>query len=60
LHAAKALEKPRLEDFEYEYVDGNDFGWLGDGWSERETKNLDKAYYSQSRFLFEDLQRDVL
>jgi cation diffusion facilitator CzcD-associated flavoprotein CzcO len=33
VHAIKALKAPRWEDFEVEYVDGNDFGWFGDGWT---------------------------
>ena len=47
LHAVRAFENPRWEDFKYEYVDGYDeegtkkkrqnrFFWLGDGstWNE--------------------------
>ena len=46
LHAIRALERPRWEDFEYEYVDGNPWGWFGDGWSERDRDNAaDKTYY---------------
>jgi hypothetical protein len=46
LHAIKALEKPRWEDFDYEYVDGNPFGWFGNGWSEADAdEKMDRAYY---------------
>ncbi|KAN0074543.1 hypothetical protein V8E55_011592 [Tylopilus felleus] len=33
LHAARALERPRWEDYNYEYLHGvrNRFYWLGDG-----------------------------
>ena len=31
LHAIEALKSPRWEDFEYTYVDGNEFGWFGNG-----------------------------
>lgn len=31
LHAIQALDQVRWEDFDYEYVDGNEFGWFGDG-----------------------------
>lgn len=33
LHAARAFERPRWEDYNYEYLDGvrNRFYWLGDG-----------------------------
>lgn len=33
LHAARAFEHPRWEDYNYEYLDGvrNRFHWLGDG-----------------------------
>ena len=33
LHAVRALEAPRWEDFKYEFLDGvkNRFHWLGDG-----------------------------
>ena len=46
LHAIKALEIPRWEDFVYTYVDGNDFGWIGDGWSQRDRlDDADRSYY---------------
>lgn len=36
LHARKVFATPRWEDYEYEYVDGNNYGWIGDGWTENE------------------------
>ena len=33
IHAARALEKVRFEDYEMTTVDGNEFGWIGDGWA---------------------------
>lgn len=33
VHALKALKSVRWEDFEMEYVDGNEFGWFGNGWT---------------------------
>ncbi|BCR89696.1 flavin-containing monooxygenase [Aspergillus chevalieri] len=36
LHSMKALAHPRWEDYEYEYVDDNPNGWIGDGWTENE------------------------
>jgi hypothetical protein len=34
MHAVKALDKVRLEDFEVEYVEENAFGSFGDGWTD--------------------------
>ena len=46
LHAVKALERPRWEDFQYTYVDGNEFGWIGDCWSQLDRLDgVDRAYY---------------
>ncbi|MCJ1292903.1 hypothetical protein MMC34_004456 [Xylographa carneopallida] len=46
LHAIQTLAKPRWEDFEYTYVDGNEFGWIGDGWSTLDRlDDADKTYY---------------
>lgn len=30
------MANPRWEDYEYEYVNDNPIGWLGDGWTENE------------------------
>ncbi|KAI9756558.1 MAG: hypothetical protein M4579_003817 [Chaenotheca gracillima] len=45
LHAIKVMDNPRWEDFEYTYVDGEDFGWFGDGWAEGDREEVDRAYY---------------
>ncbi|KAG6812856.1 hypothetical protein H0H92_015954 [Tricholoma furcatifolium] len=49
LHAARALEHPRWEDYNYEVLDGpvkNRFYWLGDGQTvDDKDPNGDKAWY---------------
>ena len=46
LHAMQVLKRPRWEDFEYTYVEGNEWGWFGDGWSRMDRYDeLDKTYY---------------
>lgn len=46
LHACQVLNQVRWEDFDYEYVDGNEFGWFGNGWSERDRSNeMSRTYY---------------
>ncbi|KAF9011133.1 hypothetical protein BDQ17DRAFT_1387598 [Cyathus striatus] len=48
LHAARALQHPRWEDFNYELLDGvqNRFHWLGDGNTVADTiPQADKAWY---------------
>ncbi|KAK5169326.1 uncharacterized protein LTR77_005301 [Saxophila tyrrhenica] len=61
LHAIKALQNPRWEDFDYTFVDGNGVGWLGDGstaadWDPEE----DKSYYLGSlEFVKDDLPGSV-
>ncbi|KAF9894349.1 hypothetical protein FE257_007852 [Aspergillus nanangensis] len=44
LHAA-----PRYEDFDYTYVNGNRFGWLGNGFSVEEYDASDLSYYLGTR-----------
>ncbi|EXJ56534.1 hypothetical protein A1O7_06878 [Cladophialophora yegresii CBS 114405] len=52
LHAIKALESPRWEDFEYAYVDDKPMGWLGNGSALADhDPNADKAYYLTSTTL---------
>lgn len=36
LHSMKVMAHPRWEDFEYQYINENPNGWLGDGWVEDE------------------------
>ena len=59
LHAIRALENPRWEDYDYEYVDGNSFGWFGNGWSERDSnEKLDRGYYLDgANMVYEPLKR---
>ncbi|KAJ5542821.1 hypothetical protein N7535_005245 [Penicillium sp. DV-2018c] len=45
LHAMKVFANPRWEDFEYEYVNDNVSGWLGDGWTENEKLNMVNVDY---------------
>ncbi|KAJ7610856.1 FAD/NAD-binding domain-containing protein [Roridomyces roridus] len=48
LHAARALEHPRWEDYNYEYLEGhtNRFFWAGNGTTvAEETAGADKAWY---------------
>ena len=40
LHAA-----PRYEDYNYTYLNGNEFGWLGNGFSVEEYNGSDLSYY---------------
>ena len=58
LHAIQALEKQRWEDFEYTYVDGNEFGWIGDGWSKLDRMDgVDRSYYLDTqRMIHEPLE----
>ncbi|KAJ5242026.1 uncharacterized protein N7469_000353 [Penicillium citrinum] len=39
LHAMKVFKQPRWEDFDYEYINDNPFGWIGDGWTDNEKNN---------------------
>ena len=58
LHAVKALEKVRFEDFEIAYVEPNEFGWFGDGWTvaERMSDVEGLTYYlNGTKFTHEDL-----
>ncbi|KAJ5754168.1 uncharacterized protein N7511_008321 [Penicillium nucicola] len=45
LHSIKTFKNPRWEDFEYEYVDDNASGWLGDGWTENEKNEVINVDY---------------
>ncbi|KAH9925847.1 FAD/NAD-P-binding domain-containing protein [Epithele typhae] len=54
LHALRALEHPRWEDYDYESRDEGEHSmfWLGDGqtWSEK-TMTGDRAWYLQEKYL---------
>ncbi|PVH71630.1 steroid monooxygenase [Cadophora sp. DSE1049] len=45
IHYLTALEKPRYEDFDFEYWSGNPFGYLGNGFSTRECDGRDLSWY---------------
>jgi len=46
LHLIRALQEPRWQDFEYQYLNENLFAYLGDGWTDLEKKaGGDTAYY---------------
>ncbi|KAK6345752.1 hypothetical protein TWF718_007659 [Orbilia javanica] len=46
LHAEKVLSNPRWEDWEYEYVNESEHGWLGNGWAMAEVNpDGDRAHY---------------
>ncbi|KAM5543782.1 hypothetical protein V8D89_002399 [Ganoderma adspersum] len=54
LHAVKALQYPRWEDYEYERADveGNSLYWLGDGQTLNEKNNSgDRAWYLTEEFV---------
>jgi hypothetical protein len=58
IHAVRALEKVRFDDYEMTPCDGNEFGWFGDGWAMAEkSRDLDGLtwYLSGTRFLHESL-----
>lgn len=61
IHAVKSLETPRWEDFEMDYVDGNEFGWFGDGWAVAEKVSDPEGlswYLNGTRFLHERLDEE--
>jgi hypothetical protein len=45
LHFFEALREPRYEDYEIQYLHGNRFGFLGNGFSAREFDGSDLTYY---------------
>ncbi|EEU48334.1 uncharacterized protein NECHADRAFT_75799 [Fusarium vanettenii 77-13-4] len=60
LHAIRALESVRWDDYEMESCDGNDFGWFGDGSTSGEHNVGDNIedltwYLNQSEFLHNSL-----
>ena len=61
IHAVRALERVRWEDFEYGYggEDANEFGWFGDGWTVAErTGDVEGLswYLNGTNFVHEDLE----
>lgn len=52
----KALVHPRWEDYEYEYVNDNPNGWIGDGWTENEKyKRINVDYLDDDQIDFPKL-----
>ena len=46
LHFVKVLERPRFEDYDYTYPNGNDIGWIGNSLTVAEDdENLDVTEY---------------
>lgn len=59
IHAVKALEKVRWEDYVLKEADGNPFGWFGDGWAVAERNgNLEGLswYLNGTKFLHKSLK----
>lgn len=60
VHVARALENVRFEDYEMTTVDGNAFGWFGDGWSVAErTGDVEGLswYLNGTKFTHEPLEK---
>ncbi|KAJ5772313.1 hypothetical protein N7520_002842 [Penicillium odoratum] len=53
IHAMKVFSNPHLEDFEYEYLNNNPWGWIGDGWTENEKhKRINVDYLNEDQIDF--------
>lgn len=53
LHALKIFSNPRWEDFEYEYINDNPNGWIGDGWTAAEKlRSFDVNYLDDDQVDF--------
>ena len=46
IHYIQVLQKPRFEDYEIEYLSGNAFNFLGDGFDVREEVRLSSEFQS--------------
>jgi hypothetical protein len=58
IHAVKALQTVRFDDYEMTTADSNDFGWFGDGWAVAErTGDVEGLtwYLNDTRFSHEPL-----
>jgi cation diffusion facilitator CzcD-associated flavoprotein CzcO len=61
IHAVRALEKVRWEDYVIKEVDGNPFGWFGDGWTVAErTGDVEGLswYLNGTKFLHKSLEEE--
>jgi hypothetical protein len=59
IHAVRALETVRFDDFDMTNCDQNDFGWFGDGWTVAERSGDVEGltwYLNGTRFLHEELE----
>lgn len=55
----KALIHPRWEDYEYEYVNDNPNGWIGNGWTENEKhKKISVDYLDDDQIDFPSMVVD--
>ena len=41
----QAFSTPRWEDYEYNHINANPFGWLGNGWTQNELDNTINVDY---------------
>jgi hypothetical protein len=60
IHAVKALETVRFDDYEMTTVDDNEFGWIGDGWATAErTGDVEGLtwYLNDTNFADEPLEK---
>lgn len=60
IHAIKALETVRFDDYEMTTVDGNEFGWFGDGWAAAERSGDVEGlswYLNNTKFIHEPLEK---
>lgn len=60
IHAIRALEKVRFDDYDMTTLDGNEFGWFGDGWAVAErTGDVEglTGYLNNTRFIHEPLDK---
>ncbi|KIX05693.1 uncharacterized protein Z518_03665 [Rhinocladiella mackenziei CBS 650.93] len=60
IHAVRALEKVRFDDFEMTPFDGNEFGWFGDGWATAErTGDVEGLtwYLNETKFTHDPLDK---
>lgn len=53
IHSMKVFSNPRWEDFEYDYLNDNPMGWIGDGWTENEKyKKINVDYLDDDQIDF--------
>ena len=60
IHAVKAFEKVRFDDFDMTTADSNEFGWFGDGWAAAERSGDVEGltwYLNNTRFTHEPLEK---